>query len=423
MASAIPLSSASAALLSELGDAMALAFDSSGNLLSISPSLQQRLALDADACIGKPLAALLPELTPRSAAYRKLIQGFLDGSCPTAELQLGTTGPRLRGILSTHHNGAGPDAQAVAVVSELMGRGGASGGADGAHEMLQELMLVIEFNLDGTITSVNNHGLSLLGYQLEELQGKREDVLLTSTVFEGEKCQQKWNDLQAGQPVVQACHFYTKDGSDVFIEAHYLPLCDTQTHHSSVLMLGCDVSSTEKRLRKAFAMMEKKSAALNDALREAREAHRMREEMDRALQAMATPVTPIWDEVLLLPLVGIVDSTRTDDAMKTTLDKISVTGAKMFILDISGVPSVDTAVANQLIKITKATRIMGCETIVSGVSSAIAHTIVELGIDIGEMITTSSLRDAVSMSLDRVGGPKPKKKAKKEKSGKGKSAR
>jgi anti-anti-sigma regulatory factor len=80
-------------------------------------------------------------------------------------------------------------------------------------------------------------------------------------------------------------------------------------------------------------------------------------------------------------------------------------------------------VANQLIKITKATRIMGCETIVSGVSSAIAHTIVELGIDIGEMITTSSLRDAVSMSLERVDGPKQKKKTKKEKRGKGKSAR
>ena len=423
MATPSPLSSASAAWLGGLGDGMALVLDSSGNLLKISPSLEQRLALEAEGSLGKPLASLLPEFTARSAAYRRLIQGFLDGSSPTAVLELGAEGPRLRASLCVHHNGSGSEAQAVALVSEQLSPGEGSGAADAAQDMLQELMVVIEYNLDGAITAVNNHGLSLLGYQLEELQGKREDVLLTSTVFDGEKCQQKWSDLQAGQPVVQPCHLYAKDGSDVFIEAHYLPLCDTHTHRSRVLMLGCDVSSTEKRLRKAFAMMEKKSAALTEALQEAREAHRMREEMDRALQAMATPVTPIWDEVLLLPLVGVVDSTRTDDAMKTTLDKISVTGAKMFILDISGVPSVDTAVANQLIKITKATRIMGCETIVSGVSSAIAHTIVELGIDIGEMITTSSLRDAVSMSLDRVGGPKPKKKAKKEKRGKGKTAR
>jgi len=198
---------------------------------------------------------------------------------------------------------------------------------------------------------------------------------------------------------------------------------DGQGNVTQVVMLGCDVTPIEKRLRKAFAMMEKKSTALNEALQEAREAHQMREEMDRALQAMSTPVTPIWDEVLLLPLVGIIDSTRTDDAMKTTLDKISATGAKMFILDISGVPSVDTAVANQLIKITKATKIMGCDTIVSGVSSAIAHTIVELGIDIGEMCTTSSLRDAVAISLERVTAAKKEKKKSKKIGKKAKSSR
>ena len=423
MATPSPLSSAAKALLDGLGGAMALAIDTSGTLIAASATLLQRLNLNEAAISGKPLASLLPDQTARSSEYRALIKAIADGSTASTVLRFGSS-VSFEACLSFHGCGSGNDAQVVVVVSELPASAApqASGG-DGLQEMLNDVMLVIEYDLDGAITSINGHGLSLLGYQHEELVGKQEDVLLTSTVFESDKCQQKWADLRNGRAVVQQCHFYAQDGSDVFIEAHYLPICDMQTHASRVVMMGCDVSPTEKRLRKAFAMMEKKSTALNEALREAREAHRMREEMDRALQAMATPVTPIWDEVLLLPLVGIVDSTRTDDAMKTTLDKISQTGAKMFILDISGVPSVDTAVANQLIKITKATRIMGCETIVSGVSSAIAHTIVELGIDIGEMITTSSLRDAVSMSLDRVGGPKPKKKAKKDKRGKGKSAR
>jgi anti-anti-sigma regulatory factor len=118
---------------------------------------------------------------------------------------------------------------------------------------------------------------------------------------------------------------------------------------------------------------------------------------------MSTPVTPIWDGILLLPLVGIVDSTRTDDVMRKTLDRISQTGSRMFILDISGVPTVDTAVANQLIKITKATRIMGCETLVSGVASSIAHTIVELGVDISELRTTATLRDAFFTCLTEMG--------------------
>jgi methyl-accepting chemotaxis protein len=279
-----------------------------------------------------------------------------------------------------------------------------------AEQAIRDRQLVIEYDADGTITAVNAQALSLLGYKLGDLRGRSEELLLSTTGFESEKCQQKWRDLKAGKAVDQMLHLYSQEGEDVFVEACYQPLIAEDGAVTGTLMIGCDVSASENRLRKAFAMMEKKSSALNEALQEAREAHRMREEMDRALQAMATPVTPIWDEVLLLPLVGIVDSTRTDDAMKTTLDKISTTGAKMFILDISGVPSVDTAVANQLIKITKATKIMGCETIVSGVSSSIAHTIVELGIDIGEMLTTSSLRDAVSMSLDRVSDSKKEKK-------------
>ena len=283
-----------------------------------------------------------------------------------------------------------------------------------AEQAIRDRQLVIEYDAEGMISAVNDQALSLLGYKIGDLRGKSEELLLTTTVFEAERCQQKWRDLKAGKPVDHVLHVYSKDGDDVFVEAFYQPLIAEDGSVTGTLMIGCDVSPTEKRLRKAFVMMEKKSTALNQALQEAREAHLMREEMDRALQAMATPVTPIWDEVLLLPLVGIVDSTRTDDAMKTTLEKISATGAKMFILDISGVPSVDTAVANQLIKITKATKIMGCETIVSGVSSSIAHTIVELGIDIGEMLTTSSLRDAVSMSLDRVSeNRKEKKKSKK----------
>jgi len=283
-----------------------------------------------------------------------------------------------------------------------------------AELVIRKRQVVIEYNADGAITTVNTHALSLLGYKLGDLVSKSEELLLTTTVFESEKCQQKWRDLKAGKSVDQMLHLYSQGGEELFVQACYQPLIAEDGAVKGVLMIGCDVSSIENRLRKAFAMMEKKSIALNEALQEAREAHQMREEMDRALQAISTPVTPIWDEVLLLPLVGIVDSTRTDDAMKTTLDKISSTGAKMFILDISGVPSVDTAVANQLIKITKATKIMGCETIVSGVSSAIAHTIVELGIDIGEMLTTSSLRDAVSMSLDRVSESKKAKKASKK---------
>lgn len=123
----------------------------------------------------------------------------------------------------------------------------------------------------------------------------------------------------------------------------------------------------------------------------------------KALMEMATPVTQIWQGILLLPLVGIIDSKRAQDIMNSTLAKISETQARSFILDISGVAVVDTAVANHLIKITKATRLMGCESTISGVSPAIAQTIVDLGIDVGKVKTTANMRTALLGAFEKMG--------------------
>ena len=123
----------------------------------------------------------------------------------------------------------------------------------------------------------------------------------------------------------------------------------------------------------------------------------------QALIEMSTPVTSIWDGILMLPIVGIIDSKRAQEIMNAMLTKIADTHSTVFILDISGVAVVDTAVANHLIKITKSTKLMGCECILSGISPAIAQTIVELGIDVGEIKTTATLRDALEGAFRRAG--------------------
>jgi rsbT co-antagonist protein RsbR len=123
----------------------------------------------------------------------------------------------------------------------------------------------------------------------------------------------------------------------------------------------------------------------------------------KALLEMSTPVTQIWNGILLLPVVGIIDSKRAQDIMNSTLAKISQTHARAFIMDISGVAVVDTAVANHLIKITKATRLMGCESTISGVSPAIAQTIVDLGIDVGIVQTTANMRAALLGVFEKMG--------------------
>jgi rsbT co-antagonist protein RsbR len=125
-------------------------------------------------------------------------------------------------------------------------------------------------------------------------------------------------------------------------------------------------------------------------------------ESGKAMLAMSTPVTSIWDSVLLLPLVGIVDSQRTQDIMEKTLSRIAESRARVFVMDISGVVTVDTAVANNFIRITQATRLMGCDCIISGISPSVARTLVELGANVGEVRTTATLRDALQLALATI---------------------
>jgi rsbT co-antagonist protein RsbR len=126
-------------------------------------------------------------------------------------------------------------------------------------------------------------------------------------------------------------------------------------------------------------------------------------QQSRAMIDMSTPIAALWDGVLMLPIVGLLDSRRAEDIMQRMLEQIAEKQAIMFILDISGVAVVDTAVANHLIRMTKAAQLMGSDTIVSGLSASVARTIVELGIDVGDMRTTGTLQDALKLAFNRVG--------------------
>jgi len=169
-----------------------------------------------------------------------------------------------------------------------------------------------------------------------------------------------------------------------------------------VRALGAKVSEPEETIKSISKLMFLDSYVVIEEI--ARINREKISASSKALLEMSTPVTPIWEGILLLPLLGILDSQRTQDVMSKTLGKIAETRAKALVLDISGVSAMDTAVANQLLKITKATQLMGCETILSGLSPAIARTLVELGVNIGEVRTTATLRDSFELALKTIGG-------------------
>ena len=117
---------------------------------------------------------------------------------------------------------------------------------------------------------------------------------------------------------------------------------------------------------------------------------------------LSTPVVKLWDGILALPMIGTLDSARTQVVMETLLQRILETGAEIAIIDITGVPTVDTLVAQHLIKTVTAARLMGAECIISGVRPQIAATIVHLGVDLSDVLTKATLADAFRTALRRT---------------------
>jgi len=117
------------------------------------------------------------------------------------------------------------------------------------------------------------------------------------------------------------------------------------------------------------------------------------------ISEISTPVIQVWDGILALPIIGTLDSSRTQVVMENLLQKIVETGSLIAILDISGVPAVDSLVAQHLIKTVSATRLMGAECIISGIRPEIAQTVVHLGIDLTTVVTKSSLASALKAAF------------------------
>jgi rsbT co-antagonist protein RsbR len=121
------------------------------------------------------------------------------------------------------------------------------------------------------------------------------------------------------------------------------------------------------------------------------------------LLELSTPVVKLWDGVLALPMIGTLDSQRTQVVMESLLQRIVDTGSEIAIIDITGVPTVDTLVAQHLLKTVTAIRLMGADCIISGVRPQIAQTIVHLGLDLQGVVTKANLADALALALRRLG--------------------
>ena len=243
-----------------------------------------------------------------------------------------------------------------------------------ALDVLQQIPTpIMAVDKELNLIFMNDAGLKLSGSVWTDIQGKKCHDIFNSAHCQTDNCRMKKVIEGAGTCTVR--NEVNIDGRMIPIEYTAAALTDTDGNIVGGLEYIIDISDRvvqEKKLK----------------------------EQSRTIMEISTPAIKLWDRIIILPVVGVIDSLRAQQMMNTMLKKIMETSSKVIILDIQGVAAVDTAVANHLIKIAKATKLMGCSCILSGISPAVAETLVQLGIELGDISTNSTLQDALSDAFE-----------------------
>jgi rsbT co-antagonist protein RsbR len=165
--------------------------------------------------------------------------------------------------------------------------------------------------------------------------------------------------------------------------------------------VGDDADGIAQSTWEATELIDKLGLHTMKVYEKSREDVIIRQQAD--LLELSTPVIKLWDGVLALPMIGTLDSARTQIVMESLLQRIVETGSEIAIIDITGVPTVDTVVAQHLLKTVTAIRLMGADCIISGIRPQIAQTIVHLGVDLHGVVTKANLADALALAMRRAG--------------------
>ncbi|MGD2031921.1 MAG: PAS domain S-box protein [Gammaproteobacteria bacterium] len=350
-------------------------FDLNGTILSANRNFLDIFGYELDEIVGKHHRMFCEPEYAKSDEYAELWAKLGRGEFHCAEFKrLGKGGREiwLRASYNPVLDGKGRPIRVVKFATDVTASKIVNAEYEGMVKAINRSQAVIEFALDGTVLDANDKFLSIFGYSRDEVVGKHHRMLCDPGYAESPEYARFWQTLSGGEYHADEFKRLSKDGSEVWLQASYNPILDVEGRPMKIVKFAADIT----------ADVQKRSLALLE---------------------MSTPVTKIWDGVLFAPIVGIVDSKRSVDIMNKALSSIADTRASTLLLDIGGVAVVDTAVANHLIKIARAAVLMGCRTIISGISPAIAQTVAELGIDLGAIQTTSTIEAALRQSIARSG--------------------
>ena len=356
-------------------------FDMDGNVLTSNENFLNVLGYSLDEIKGKHHRMFCDESYTNSPEYKKFWEKLNLGEFDSGEYKrIGKDGREVF-IQATYNpilDTSGKPKKVLKIATDVTKQKLMNSEFEGKISAIDKSQGTIEFSMDGTIITSNENFLNVLGYSLDEVKGKHHRIFCDESYTNSPEYKKFWEKLNRGEFNSGEYKRIGKDGREVFIQATYNPILGLSGELIKVLKIATDVTE-QKRKEGQMA----KQAEL--------------------IMEMSTPVMRLWDNILLLPIIGLVDSKRVQLIMEIALQNILEYQAKVLILDIQGVPAVDSAVANHLIKVTKATKLMGCKCIVTGISPEISQALVNLGIELGDIETQSNLKEGVSDSLKSMG--------------------
>jgi methyl-accepting chemotaxis protein len=346
-------------------------FDLEGTVLSANDNFLRLFGYERDEVIGQHHSMFCEPEYAASGEYAAFWTDLAAGKCRAAEFKRLAKDGREIWLQASYNPVFDEDGNPVRVIkfaTDITEAKLRTAEYEGMIHAINRSQAVIEFDLQGIVLTANENFLRIFGYSRDEVVGKHHRMFCDQGYAESPDYARFWQALGNGEYDADEFKRIDKNGGEIWLQASYNPIMDADGRPVKVVKFASDIT----------AEVQKRSLALLE---------------------MSTPVTKIWDGVLFAPIVGIVDSKRSVDIMNKALSSIADTRASTLLLDISGVAVVDTAVANHLIKIARAAVLMGCKTIISGISPAIAQTIAELGIDLGTIQTTSTIESALRDSI------------------------
>jgi rsbT co-antagonist protein RsbR len=342
--------------------------DAAGKVLLWNPAAERMFGVGRDDAVGRPIDALAP-IPGGEPAWQAVLAAGKPAKQTSEPRRDGARAVRCAWTVQPRSDGG----------AVCYGLEAAAAAPKATEQQARELLLramLDTLDIVAWVTDKNGIGILIDGKGLARA-GFQPEQLLGSNLIETFGA--RYPEIRAGLAGTPL-HFFTEVNAAHF-ENWAVPMYDEAGQQIALVGFTIDITNARRR-----------EEDLQDQLQ-------VIESQQRAMRDMSTPIIQVWDHVLCMPLVGLVDTARTAEIMESLLQAVTRTRARYAILDLTGVDVLDTATANHLLVMTRALRLLGAECVLTGIHPNIARTVVTIGVDLSTLIVHANLRDALKFVL------------------------